>query len=69
MEEQADLTALCSNCHEAAHTRTPKTRKKGPPAERHRLENLTNADFIENARRKQEAISSLGYGKTPNINS
>ena len=27
-ERMSDLTALCSNCHEAAHTRTPKHRKK-----------------------------------------
>ena len=27
-ERMSDLTALCSNCHEAAHTRTPKRGKK-----------------------------------------
>ena len=33
-ERLSDLTALCSNCHEAAHTRTPKSRKKGTPTEK-----------------------------------
>ena len=33
-EGMSDLTALCSNCHEAAHTRTPKSRKKATPAEK-----------------------------------
>ena len=27
-ERMSDLTALCSNCHEAAHSKTPKTEKK-----------------------------------------
>ena len=30
-ERMSDLTALCSKCHEAAHTRTPKSRKKSTP--------------------------------------
>ena len=57
-ERMSDLTALCSKCHEAAHTRTPKSRKKRLPAER--LENLTNTGVIEDARRQQHAISSFG---------
>lgn len=34
-ERMSDLTALCSNCHEAAHTRTPRSRKKSTSAEKH----------------------------------
>ena len=30
-ERLSDLTALCSKCHEAAHTRTPKRDKKSSP--------------------------------------
>ena len=30
-ERMSDLTALCSNCHEAAHSKTPKTEKKATP--------------------------------------
>lgn len=30
-ERMSDLTALCSKCHEAAHTRTPKRKKKITP--------------------------------------
>ena len=30
-ERLSDLTALCSKCHEAAHTRTPKRNKKATP--------------------------------------
>ena len=34
-EQLSDLTALCSKCHEAAHTQTPKKRKKGTSGERY----------------------------------
>ena len=30
-ERLSDLTALCSKCHEAAHTRAPKRNKKTTP--------------------------------------
>ena len=30
-ERLSDLTALCSKCHEAAHTRTPKQKRKSTP--------------------------------------
>ena len=35
-ERMSDLTALCSNCHEAVHTRTPKRRKKSTSGEKAR---------------------------------
>ena len=53
-KRMSDLTALCSKCHEAAHTRTPKSRKKAPLRKSTGIENLNNADFIKNAKRQEK---------------
>ena len=44
-ERMSDLTALCSKCHEAAHTRTPKSRKKTTPTEKYRTRKTKQRKF------------------------
>lgn len=53
-ERLSDLTVLCSNCHEAVHTRTPKQQRK-VHLKRAGIRNLDNASLIENASQKQKA--------------
>ena len=44
-ENLSDLTALCENCHKAAHTPTPRSRKQ-------KGKKPNSADFIKNAKGK-----------------
>ena len=59
-ERLSDLTALCSKCHEAAHTQTPKSRKKSPPAERHGSQKPKQRRFY----RKRKATTKGGIKKS-----
>ena len=49
-ERLSDLTALCGKCHEAAHTRTPKSRKKSTLGERHQTRKNNQRRFYRKRR-------------------
>ena len=55
-ERMSDLTALCSKCHEAAHSKKIRIPDQDPPPK------TNNARVIANARRKQKTAPLTGSG-------
>ena len=51
-ERMSDLTAICSNCHEAAHTRSPKTRKKTTFAKKYASQKTKQRKFYRKRKSK-----------------
>ena len=56
-ERMSDLTALCGKCHEAAHTRTPKSRKKSTSGVKHETRNPKQRRFYRKRKPKTKNSS------------